>query len=391
MSIRIAVFLVALVATLLLTPAVLAEDGAAAKPPSTEATPPSTTEPAGDAVLDGALPSRLQIHGYLSQAYARADQHQILGITKEGTAEYRLAALQFRYAMTGNDTFVLQIAHEKMGESPIEEEEIELDWGFYERRFGRGTRVKVGRVQMPFGIYNETRDVGTLLPFFRLPNNYYGEGAYETEAIDGAVVIHRFAADSPWSIEASAYYGGWDTLQVRETVAKAEMIDALGGQLWLSTPVDGLRFGLGALRVTETEGFLPKGVEHDQKTIHGSIDANFARFVVRGEYRHTNVEGGSSDKAMYGQVGVRVLPRLMVVVQADREKIHVPSMGPFMPAMDQTTGRDVALALNYFFRSDVVMKVEAHRNRHVAIEDGVPSFTNVPRADYAIVSLSVSF
>ena len=53
-----------------------------------------------------------------------------------------------------------------MRESPFQvfQPDVALDWLFYEHRFADGA-VKVGRVKIPFGIYNEVRDVGTLLAY----------------------------------------------------------------------------------------------------------------------------------------------------------------------------------------------------------------------------------
>src|SRR6185295_2209749 len=98
----------------------------------------------------------ITVHGFLTQAYASTDGHQFVGITEGGTTDYRSAALQLRADMTRKDSFAILIAHERLGESPVMSfrDEVELDWLFYEHRFA-SSAVKVGRVQIPFGIYNE--------------------------------------------------------------------------------------------------------------------------------------------------------------------------------------------------------------------------------------------
>src|SRR4028118_973750 len=77
--------------------------------------------------------SRFSIHGYVSQAYAVSEDHQILGIPTEGTTDYRDLALQFRYEQDRKNTFVLQLRQERLGESPRERDDLELDWAFYQR------------------------------------------------------------------------------------------------------------------------------------------------------------------------------------------------------------------------------------------------------------------
>ncbi|HEX7239619.1 MAG TPA: hypothetical protein VF263_05110, partial [Longimicrobiaceae bacterium] len=144
----------------------------------------------------GALAEKLQVHGYLTQGYAQSGELPILGISEGGTANYRTAALQFRYGITEKDNFVLQFSHRDMGTSLFtsDESSVMLDWAFYQRRFGNGS-VRVGRGPIPLGIYNEVRDVGTILPFYRAPSNFYYEGF---ETLDGASANYDFALGGGW-------------------------------------------------------------------------------------------------------------------------------------------------------------------------------------------------
>jgi hypothetical protein len=85
--------------------------------------------------------SKLSIHGYLNQAFAISDGYQYLGINDNGTADYRTAALQFRYAVTDQDQLVLQLSHERLGDSKINDlhDDVEWDWAFYQHTFDIGT------------------------------------------------------------------------------------------------------------------------------------------------------------------------------------------------------------------------------------------------------------
>ena len=126
---------------------------------------------------------------------------------------------------------------------------IELDWAFYERRLADNTSIKVGRVQIPLGIFNEIRDVGTILPFYRPPFVMYREGTFTSETVDGVVLSHTFAAESDWSLDFDVYGGEWELVETDFQVETAEPFiaraeDAWGVQLWLNTPLSGLRFGL---------------------------------------------------------------------------------------------------------------------------------------------------
>ena len=92
---------------------------------------------------------RLGIHGYMTQAYGNATEYPIFGIPTAGTTDYRAAALQFRYAVTGADALVLQFSHRRLGVSAFStiEDDVALDWGFYQRRIAGGS-VRVGKIPM---------------------------------------------------------------------------------------------------------------------------------------------------------------------------------------------------------------------------------------------------
>jgi hypothetical protein len=59
--------------------------------------------------------SKLTVHGFLSQAYGRADGETAFGIPNTGTTDYRTAALQFGYGLTDKDRLVIQLGHQRIG------------------------------------------------------------------------------------------------------------------------------------------------------------------------------------------------------------------------------------------------------------------------------------
>ena len=101
--------------------------------------------------------SKLSIHGYVSQAWATSEDHQIFGIPTDGTTDYRDLALQLRYDQSRENVFVVQLRHQRLGESPqaASMDDVTLDWAFYQRRFTDRFSLKVGRIPLPLGIFNE--------------------------------------------------------------------------------------------------------------------------------------------------------------------------------------------------------------------------------------------
>jgi hypothetical protein len=234
-----------------LTRGAVAED---ASPTPTPATAPEGTPaaaPSPDPAAPPAPEQRLVVHGYLSQAYVKSDGHQVIGIPKDGTADYRRAALLFRASLTTSDALVLQFAQRRLGDSPPMqvEPDVKVDWAFYEHRFGSATRFRVGRMPVPLGIFSEVRYVGTLLPFYRAPYNFYQEGSFTSENLDGAHLSHTFGTGGPVSVDVNAFGGAFTTIEAYNGgVNRAKAQNVFGGAAWIGTPIDGLRFGIGGMR-----------------------------------------------------------------------------------------------------------------------------------------------
>ncbi len=372
--------------------------------------------------------SKFQIHGFLTQAYATANYSKggptsdeiYLGIPEDGTTDYRFLALQFRYEISPKDVMVIQLSSRRLGESPVSEieDDIELDWAFYERRLRDHTSLKVGRIQIPMGIFNEIRDVGTILPFYRPPSTFYFEGSFTSETVDGLALSHTFMPETEWSLEGNAFFGQWDLIEADvfdptqpPKIAKAK--DAWGVQFWLNTPI-GMRLGWGYQERDVSEGqegvFRPIGEESGFGDHYISLDGVFGRFVVRAEWRKL---GGTLDSPLgftarafntirYVQLGYEANEKFRIFLQG--ELADVAQAAPqFTEDADFDIREDYGIALNYAFSPNVVLKAEYHQvDQQLAVFAPVfipqppffllqPIVQNFNDGDYSILSLAVSF
>lgn len=350
---------------------------------------------------------RLSVHGFLTQAFGITDGPQYLGIPARGTTDYRTAALQFRYDMTDRDAFVLQVSHERYGLSPLNNfrSDVALDWAFYQRRVGDHTMVRVGKIKMPFGIYNEIRDVGTLLPLYRPPLSHYGELAYSSETLNGVAVGHRLPLGDRWAVSVDGFVGGWEYLQFDlETMAQVDR--GTGLQAWVETPVTGLRAGVGGRWFSASNIAMTPPDQRDKLEIwQGSLDGQFQRFMVRAEgytgtFRDATYQSYTGwFRGAYAQFGLHLTRQLTVIGQADimRIGIELPNPQPPLPAgpltTDWTADRDIALAVRYAASPHLVLKLEGHRYRGYTVETRTPDpFMDPPvRLHYALFSVSTSF
>jgi hypothetical protein len=334
---------------------------------------------------------RLDVHGFLTQGFAGSTDVQLFGVPTDATLSYRSAALQLRYRFTTSDHVVLQLDHRRLGGSPLTEDArwVGVDWAFYQRFLGTWN-VRMGRVPLPQGIYNEIRDVGTLLPFYRAPANFYMEGF---EAIDGGVVGYRRPLGA-WFLEASLFGGTFDFKEVRTYPGGSELgvqrrKKALGSQLWLETPVPGLRLGVGAMRWDVDR---EEGGEAAEYSWRAALDGKFDRLLARAEYRAMR-HVGHSMASYYGQLGLRLTEAVVLNAQADLEDRKMTmAMGMGDPQeIEFRYARDFAIGVNYRFSPELVFKLEGHRAKGYNLDRSFSPLGDAGRTDYAIASMSIAF
>ncbi len=337
---------------------------------------------------------RLTVHGYVTQGFAGLHGGvQFYGVRGRTSADFRYAALQGRYALTGTDHVVLQVNHRRLGDSPITglESEVRANWAYYEHAFRDGTAVKAGRSPIPRGIYNQLRSVGVALPTYRPPVVFYDEGAYYSETIDGVVASRTFREDAPWSVEAHAYAGRWeslayDTWSDEYAVERVHARRAVGGQLWLNTPVDGVRLGAAAQRYAVNEEVMETS---EMKEYHLSADVTRERGFFRTEAQ-VQLYGVSEFYSGYAQLGARLAGKLHGVVEVQRSVEAGVEYGDGTLPSSYMWHRSTGVGLSYAFAPTLVAKVEHHWDRGIQLEQpGDP--LNPMRFRYAIVSLSASF
>lgn len=334
---------------------------------------------------------KLQVHGYLTQGVAGTDGLSLNGISKVTTADYRVAALLFRYDIAKNDQVTFQVRARRLGTNPMKgiEPAVALNWAFYEHRFsGTGIIVKAGLIPAPRGIYNEIRSVGTLLPFYRAPTNLYPEGF---EAVDGGSIAKRFDLKGAGSAEVVGYLGGFDNAAAsfpatgpKFTTAVSRYEKAYGGQAWYNTPISGVRFGVGGVkfktRPADSLAVVP--VVTPFTRWYGSMDASFDRAFLRSEY--TLLSAGANTGAYYVQGGTRLYKGLWINAQ---DEISDRSFA----GRKYRLQRDAAVGLSYAASSGVSLKIEQHSARGYVFEKYLNTLGKPGKSNYTIASVSASF
>jgi len=204
---------------------------------------------------------KVSIHAYGGWALGSSDPYPYLSGSGDSDPEVDNveAVLLFQFRPTENVQIVLAPGWEiaQSGESAEQSQSLEIasvEWSSSEK-----LRLRLGRNRLPFGIYTDIFDVGTLRPLYFLPQSIYGPTGFVNEAYNGAGISGLAPFAGGWQVDYDLFAGGTDfeTEEIFEVPAsgsdggEAQSAEAgveklFGGRLTLTSPIDGLSFGASA-------------------------------------------------------------------------------------------------------------------------------------------------
>ena len=135
---------------------------------------------------------KVSVHGFGGWGFGLTDDLRYLVGTSDGKSDNVQVSLNINAQLSSRLKIVTQIAFDETNTG-----EAELDYAFSEWTFRDELRVRAGRVKHPFGIYGEIFDVGTLRPFFLLPQSIYGPQGITAKSYDGLGLV-GFRSGESW-------------------------------------------------------------------------------------------------------------------------------------------------------------------------------------------------
>lgn len=318
------------------------------------------------------IAEKLELHGSLNTAYAKASQLPAIGIPTNGTSDYRILTLQVRYKMSDKHQIVTQFLNRRIGESPLATAvpDLTMQWGFYQFRHDALT-VKVGRSPLPRGLLNEVRYIGTVQPFFRPPVEVTNEA---NDALDGAVVTWKQDLPAGLGLEAHALVGGTDFRDVFASPAGTSVRlnkpeNLYGSQLYLTIPFAGIKLGAYGVRY---ERRTPTTLGYRTNTML-SAESNVGPATLRAESARLTGHTPIADITQrYVQGIYRITDRIQVageITNVDAIQVFTnTSVRPYKIRTLTSSG----LAANYRFYGSSVVKLEHHWRKGYVFDRSVP-------------------
>ncbi|HEU4888886.1 MAG TPA: porin [Thermoanaerobaculia bacterium] len=311
--------------------------------------------------------STIDIHGFGGWAYGKTDGHKYSLGTEGG--EYDNA--EFALNVSAKPIEKLSVVAQMRLESGSDQEQAELDYAFAEWAFSDAVRVRVGRVKHPFGIYGEVFDVGTVRPFYSLPQSLYGANGFTARAYNGAGITGNVPVGK-WNLQYDVYggqiEGDFETPGLLSTSSKyfAEpsitfgyrVEDAYGGRLNVTTPLEGLTVGVSGYTGQAYTDL--SNVDVDKRDVYAA-QAEYVRnkFAIRSEFGHLKNGGDFNVDSGYVETSYRLTDHWQVAARWDQVDVTLPGVNLsrlpkiFPQLLDH---REAALGVSYWFGPNFVVR-----------------------------------
>lgn len=201
-----------------------------------------------------------QVHGFLSQGYFLTSDNKLFGPSDTGGSfDYTEAGLNASWMPVSDLRLAAQILFRRAGSG--HEHDVELDFGVLDYSFlstaDYRLGVRLGRFKVPYGFYNDTRDIIFTRPTILLPQSIYPDQTRDLSiSADGGLIYGDYrdvrgnlalelglgiprgeTLDSELAILGGDYPG--------QTHSKLSYIGRLGYELWDGT----LRMAISSARV----------------------------------------------------------------------------------------------------------------------------------------------
>ncbi len=298
---------------------------------------------------------RLEAHGFVSFGYLRTWENNWLGDdTIDGTGEFYEAALNAiarpaNRLRIGAQLFTRDLVSYDNGR-------VEVDWAYADYRVADELGISLGRVKVPFGLYNETLDVDSARTPIFLPQFYPLRARDRQLSVDGGKVYGLVGIGDLGSLEYAVYGGDKHYADESSTVQQlgefgfGEDPDVdtdwiAGGVVEWNTPLTGL-----ALRLSLWcyEDFVISGVRPGGATADSETDSTFS--VVSAVYERSAVTV-ACEWAHLRNSGEAVFtpPGLTVSLDDELDSVYLALTWHAKPWLDLYLAGDITEARREFF------------------------------------------
>lgn len=263
---------------------------------------------AGEEEEGESLADRIQIHGSFSQGFLMSNNNNWMGNTNDGTTEFNEFTINVSANLTDKLRAGIQLMSRDIGD--FGDNDVYVDWALADYSFRDELGVKFGILKMPFGLYNESRDIDSARISVLLPQGFYAEKIRETvNNVIGVGVYGSVDLNQAGTFDYNILAGGNNSLSadgesgvIGENMFHTDAFYGTADSVTISnlfcasltwfTPLDGLLLNASYLtQDTSIEGYAPTGggrwaVEFlDFQNVSFGFEYTIGDFILAAEYR----------------------------------------------------------------------------------------------------------
>jgi hypothetical protein len=322
---------------------------------------------------------RYSLRGFGGWALGRTDNDNMYGYVAAGETEY------------GNYNFALNLAAQPAEKVSVRAQafwgedlrgrNLDLDYVFAQWAQSPKLKLRVGKVLSPLGLYTETYDVGTLRPFYLLPQFYSGTTGLLPKAYLGAGLTGVAPLGERWELSYDAFGGEMRFQEIPSSIVgppgadgrpTVQTIDLqlvgrnmFGGRVGLGLPDHGLEFGAAALHADMEQRVNGGPREPYPVTEQATLANAYAKyergpFALKAEYFQAFTE--TTDLVSgYAEASYRLGRHWQVAGLYERASLR-PNPGTLYASLPDQLKRHEAFgaALNFWATSEVVFKLNGY-------------------------------
>ncbi len=251
----------------------------------------------------------VNIHGFISQGYLKTTDNNFFGPTEDGSFQFNERGINFSADVSDRLRVGLQFFSRDFGS--LGDNEVTIDWAFADYTFTEWANFKAGKIKMPQGLYNTTRDVDMLRTSILLPQSVYNEGWRDSiNAMDGFEFYGYAPAGVVGSFEYHAQVGvnkfkddGPEMRLLEDQLPPSLGVDVVNnhvdqtyvGSIVWETPLEGFRLGMSGWEMSfdadmVTDSYPDAVIDVTQTGWTTSIEYAIGDLVLSTEYNRTNYE-----------------------------------------------------------------------------------------------------
>jgi hypothetical protein len=326
---------------------------------------------------DGADDQGIQIHAFASEGGLLTTANNYLAFVDHGSLEFAEAGINFRKQLDDKLSAGVQLFGRDLGGTDLS---AQLDWFGLDYHWRDWLGLRVGRVKIPFGLYNTALDIDAAQPVVLMPQSVYPIENRNFLLAQTGVDLYGFyrLGDRGGAIAYEGYLGA---LAIPLQSSPAAVINdthvpfVAGARLLYETPLDGLRVAASVLGGKIDGDFTPllpmPGPEMafsiTGTQLLGSVEYLRDDLQLAAEYgrSYTTTDAGvqmhTTSEQMYALAGYRWNPWL--------ETTAYYSL--LFPNVDDRSGaanhqHDAAICARFDITPHWLVKVEAHFEKGTA-------------------------